>query len=271
MSMLEKKAIFRLFQLLLAWHVLFFPSVIQAEERLESGINPAEMATLPPYCKARVSPNTAEFESWHKQLGPKFMDIHHYCTGLNYINRYFKSRDNTLRKYYLSRVIPEMNYTMKDLPPAFPLAGEMYLNRGYGHRLSGNKATAMMDFIKAVELGPKRPQAYSRLIDSYLEAKNKAKALEVASSGLAHLPDNKMLQRKYLELGGKEPFPKPVSDPPAKTEAAMQPEAPAVPASSPASMINKPETVASEPVQTEPAKERIGSPSNPFCRFCPTE
>ena len=253
-----------------------------AEELLPEKPSPAEMAVLPEYCKARSQDtHSAEFEAWEKRLGQKFLGIHHYCFGLNFVNRYFTAHERRRRDYYLGQAVPAMDYVMKDMPDSFPLAGEMYLNRGYAYKLMGNKAQAMSDFNKAVALGPRQPQAYSRLIEAYLETKNKAKALEVASKGLAQLPGNKLLQRKYLELGGKEPFPKPIEDAAtakvgqaaqvdqaAAADSSAKPAAPGDAAKSAADSGAK-EGKAGEANSDAPKPAPIGVPGNPYCRFCP--
>jgi tetratricopeptide (TPR) repeat protein len=262
-------------------------STSHAEELLPEKPSPAEIAVLPDYCKARsLDPHSSEFDVWQKRLGQKFLGIHHYCFGLNYVNRYFTSRERHRRDYYLGQAVPAMDYVMKDMPDSFPLAGEMYLNRGYAYKLMGNKAQAAADFTKAVALGPNQPQAYARLIDSYLDSKNKAKALEMASNGLAHLPGNRLLQRKYLELGGKEPFPKPVdgtataaskeaapaqADKTAGTDSSDTPAAQATPGDvGKSAQESGPKDVKPGDADSNaPKPAPIGVPGNPYCRFCP--
>lgn len=269
-----------------ALFVALFISVSHAEEVLGDKPSDRELMALPEYCKARMNEHSPEHEAWAARLGPHFLEIHHYCFGLNYLNRYFGAQSERVRKYYLGQAVGKMSSVIDHVSDSFPVAGEMHLNRGYAYKLSGNSAAAIADFIKAVQLDPKLPQAYVRLIDSYVESNNKAKALELAMSGLSHLPGNKTLQRKYLQLGGKEPFPKPVEEKAATESKPVAPNPAGNAASSDASVKSEfavePGAV-SKATQASGAKDAdkanansspptpapIGAPGNPYCRFCP--
>lgn len=256
-----------------------------AEAPLGERPSAAELAGLPEYCKARLQDaHSPEYQAWAERLGHKFLGMHHYCFGLNYINRYFTTSSPRWRGYYLSRVLPEMDYVMKDMPDTFPLAGEMYLNHGDARSLMGNKAAALADYSKAMEIDPRQPQPYYRLIEYYAEAKNRAKALDVASKGLTHIPDSALLQKKYLQLGGKKPFPVPVNPDDSSQDAAPTSNKNATPSNASTksdnaivsgkapqsapdmagkdSKANDPDSGASKP-------SPIGEPGNPYCRFCP--
>jgi tetratricopeptide (TPR) repeat protein len=223
-----------------------------------------------------------------QRVGPKFLGIHHYCAGLNYINRYQYRVTDKNRKYYLSRAVPEIDYVAKDMPPGFPLAGEIYLNRGIALQLMGKDAEALTDFNRALQRDSGQVQAYLAIADYHVKKKNKSAALDVVSTGLKNVPDNKRLQRRYLELGGKEPFP--VAEAPTSPDAKAVPDdqvkpgsndsvtAPSEPSASAAPMGPDASSVADpapenrgdeEKATNESTKTEIGSPTNPYCRFCP--
>lgn len=251
---------------------------------------PSEMALLPEFCRVRATDNqnSPEFQSWMQRIGPKFLGIHHYCAGINYINRYQYRIADKHRKYYLSRAVPEIDYIAKEMPPEFPLASEIYLNRGIALKLMGKDAEALADFNRSIDRDPRQAAAYLVIADYHIKAKNKPKALEIVSAGLKNAPDNKRLQRKYLELGGKEPFPSAEVQPtPDKGTGPQDPIKPrstenlATPQSAPANVqVPDPNTggsgvaasvntVRGEKTQNEPSTPGMVTPGNPYCRFCP--
>lgn len=241
----------------------------------------SEMALLPEYCKVRATDDqrSPEFQSWMQRIGPKFLGIHHYCAGLNYINRYQYRVNDRNRKYYLSRAVPEIDYVAKSMPADFPLAGEIYLNRGIALQLMGRDAEALSDFSRSLQSDPQQVQAYIAIADYHSKKKNMSKALEVVGTGLKNVPANKRLQRRYLELGGKEPFPVAESQSVAEeksTPASVESSGEGEPTASPQDLVpDSVDTPSSEnqgheeKAMDEVKKPEIGSPTNPYCRFCP--
>lgn len=270
-----------LFMLLSVW-----AAATSASDLLPWAPTPSEMALLPDYCKVRATDDqrSPEFKSWMDRVGPKFLGIHHYCAGLNFINRYQYRVTDRNRNYYLSRAVPEIDYVAKDMPAGFPLAGEIYLNRGIALQLMKKEGEALLDFNRAVERDAKQVGAYLAIADIHEKRGTKVKALEVVSRGLTEVPGNKRLQRRYLALGGKEPFPggtatrdeamaetgsaKPES---AATDAPVPGNA-AVPAEKelPAPETGRAQESSEQSVTpVEETRPGIGSPTNPYCRFCP--
>src|SRR3569833_1682971 len=194
----------------------FFSMSAKGSDLLPWG--PTDTALLPAYCKARAidSQRSPEFKAWMQRLGPKFLGIHHYCAGINYINRYLRLVNDPKRGYYLSRAVPEIDYVVKDMPANFPLAGEIYVSRGYANRLMKNDAAAAGDFMKAIEHDPNQIRAYSYLGEIYAASGKKNKALELITIALKRAPNSITLQQKYLDYGGKPPFPEPVPIPAAE-------------------------------------------------------
>jgi len=262
---------------------------VHAAELLPSRPTVPEMALLPEYCKVRLTEDqgSLEFRSWMQRLGPKFLGMHHYCNGLNNINRYLYRVADKKRGYYLSRVLPEMDYVAKDMPPDFPLAGDIYLNRGIALQLMKKDALAITDFNKAIKHDPKQIRAYLEIADIHSKTKNNVKALEIITNGLRQVPDSKRLQKRYLELGGKEPFPSPVVDPVTRTEnssvsqtnkaepdsSVSKPDAGLAQQSAPQSVPEDDGKDAKtiERDSSSPKSAPIGVPGNPYCRFCPPE
>lgn len=243
---------------------------------LPSRPTPDEMALLPDYCKVRYteSSTSPEFRAWMQRVGPRFNGMHHYCNGINQINRYLHRVADKKRNYYLSRALPEIDYVAKDMPPDFPLAGDIYLNRGIALQLMKRDSLAIIDFYKSIEHDPKQVRAYIAIADMHSKANNNPKALESITTGLRNVPDSKNLQKKYRELGGKEPFSKPVDAAPNSfVENAPVPEidkeggAGSVARSDAENITKDAKDIEHDPGVTQSAP--IGAPGNPYCRFCP--
>lgn len=232
----------------------------------------SEMASLPPYCKIKMksSPSSLEYKAWQSTLGKDFLHTHHYCAGINFINRYYRSRTQQDKRFNLNNAQNNLQYMVAHADPSYSLMPDVYLNLGVVYSLSNQTAQAITHFNKAIELNPRQPKAYNALSDYYAKTKQSAKALEIVTAGLRYNPDTKSLQRRYTELGGKLPYPEPIEPTPAVEAVAAKPEVPATPkpTASLAEPAASPTTV--QPATAEPiAEPQISSPTNPYCRFCP--
>lgn len=262
--------------------ILFFWMRSQAHAVDISGPHDAEIGSLPPYCQVKLNPKSPnrEIEMWNKTLGRRtYGSLHHYCFALNYMNRYRRtigSERGTLRSF----AINDFNYVLQDPDLRSPLIPEMYLNRGQALRSARQDAEAIRDYYKAIELNPKLVRAYSELADYFAAKALTAKALEIVTQGLRHLPDNKVMQRNYTKYGGKLPYPEPLVRPEEKPAAEPmaatgQPEE-SKPVVKPSTVTPMPPSGATEkvtpdsslptPEQAPPTKD---TDKSPWCRFCP--
>jgi tetratricopeptide (TPR) repeat protein len=260
-----------IFILLLAW-----AGSISPVAALDMSIRPnaTEAMSMPPYCAARFSAaqGSPEWNSWVDRIGENFLDIHHYCFALVAVKRYWAARSPSDRGFYLQRALNNFDYIINAAKPDFTLRAEVYSDRGNVYKLMGKPGEAAKDFNQALSANPRIARPYLQLADLYAGSKSSKRALETVTEGLRHLPDSKSLQRRYLELGGKKPFPEPVvvktaePVPPQAVEPAPVPAAAAEPASAP---VVSPE--ATPPATTVESPPPIGTPKNPYCRFCPPE
>lgn len=229
-----------------------------------------EMASLPPYCKARMKSGqgSPEYKMWEGTLGKDFLHTHHYCAGINFINRYYRARSQQDKQFNLRSAQGTLNYMVEKASPAYSLMPDVYLNLGVVYSLTNQAAQAITHFNKAIELNPRQPKAYNALSDYYVKTKQSAKALEIVTTGLRHNPDTKSLQRRYTELGGKLPYPEPIEPTSVVDVETAKPKEPPTPTSSSVEPAANPTSTA--PATVEPiAEPSIGSPTNPYCRFCP--
>lgn len=228
----------------------------------------SEMASLPPYCKVKMksSSSSPEYKAWESALGKDFLHTHHYCAGINFINRYYRARSQQDKRFNVNNALSNLQYMVDHADAGYSLMPDVYLNLGVVYSLANQTAQAITHFNKAIELNPRQPRAYNALSDYYVKSKQSAKALEIVTTGLRHNPDTKSLQRRYTELGGKLPYPQPIEPAPAVEAVAAKPEEPATPTpSSVEPAASQTTTKPAEPV----AQPKVGSPTNPYCRFCP--
>ncbi|MHB1083824.1 MAG: tetratricopeptide repeat protein [Thiobacillus sp.] len=237
----------------------------------------SELRSLHPYCTAllRGGSKSDEYKYWAGIVGPGFGHAHHFCQGLNLINRYYRATSAYDRKYYLGASLPEFGYMIKHAEPTSSLMPEVYLGRGTALWKLGRNGEAVADFLKAQELNPKFPRTYATLIEFYMENKLKAKALDTATEGLKQNPDSKMLQRRYVELGGEKPFPEPYQaaasevPPPAKSGDDAPPVTPQEASSTKEAGTDQAPAETETATAPAPPPPAIGAPDNPWCRFCP--
>lgn len=257
---------------------LILASVTPAVAGINTNVMPnaAEMSRLPIYCQAKLSgfagsKASPEASLWQSRIGENWLAFHHYCFGLTSVNRYWGARTAKERSYYLEVALNNFNYMVRAEKPDFSLRAELYSNRGEVFKLMGKPGEAVNDYHHALSINPRIVKPYLQLADLHVAGKTPARALETVTEGLRYLPDSKALQRRYLELGGKKPFPDPIvakaaEPPPQKSDEPAPPsetaiEKEAAPASSPESV----------PASTAQPQQTIGSPQNPYCRFCPPE
>ena len=225
------------------------------------------MISLPPYCMAKMElgPSSPQYKLWARTLGPDFSHVHHYCAGLNYLNRYYRALSPQDKKFNLQNALNNFNYMVSHAAPSFSLMPEILLNRGRVLTLMGNDAQAVNDLKKALEMNPKLIEAYTVLADYYKRTEQQKLALQTITEGLRHIPESRVLRRRYDELGGKKPYPEP--------HAATEPAADKKPdvASGGSSSTPKASEHADAKGGSEPDETTIGTPSNPYCRFCPPE
>jgi len=233
--------------------------------------NPTEIRGLPTYCQVKFNaPDPSpERREWEQRIGKNFLDIHHYCAALNSVKRYWRASDAKDRSLYLEQAMTNFNYMVKAEKPDFLLRGELYSSRGETFKLMGRKGEAIRDFNQAISIDPKMARPYLQLADLYVADKKTVTAQETITEGLRHNPDSKALQRRYLELGGKKPFPQPVVEKVTEPDTAQK----LMPESSPPNtevVLVKPAPSADQG-QADADKSQIGTPGNPYCRFCPPQ
>ena len=193
--------------------------------------------------------------------------MHHFCDCIRFTNRAYAALGNwNDMRYDLQLGIGGCDYVLSHTKPDFYMRPEVHLQKGKALQLFKQEGKAVVEFMEAIRGNPELAQAYVELADIQARSKKSGDALKTVTEGLRHAPDSKPLQRRYTELGGKLPYPAPIVTAPAEPQVAKPDEAAASASAAPrASTAATPAAPAAEP----DAPPKIGSPTNPYCRFCP--
>lgn len=227
---------------------------------LPYGATPLEQAM----CQARVY---SRLDRSNSNSG----HMHHYCDGLRFLDRAYAAMGNKQdMKHYMNESINNFDYVLTHTQEDYVMRGDVHIGKARALRLMGRNVEAAAEFNKALRYNSDSPDVYQALADHYQETGNKQKALEMATEGLRRNPNSKGLKLRYTELGGKLPYPEAV----AKTMPADEPKAEAKPEAAPPSgeATNQAADGANPTAPTGPTLQidppKIGSPKNPYCRFC---
>lgn len=243
--------------ILAAWLASALPAAAQ-----NPAYTPADVAQLPPHCLAKLKFDPRYTEAaFAPRFGEYWIHLHHYCHGLKWVNRARASADRRARLGNLGMAKGEYQYAARAAGAGFWMRPQIYVELGQVHLGLGQLGEALRLFTDVIGFSPTYVAAYLGLIEAHRKAGSAQAALEAATAGLRQAPDSQLLQKAYLELGGRQPFPEPLrrAEPQAQRPLAG-------------------ESVAIEPAETPAAPDRAtgdGSettnPSPSGCRFCPPE
>jgi len=179
----------------------FLPAMGNAVEAFRS--TPSETAM----CKVKMRDYDPSLVSNPKDVG----HMHHYCDCLRFANRALRYPSSDPRfKHNIRESIDGCSYVIRHVTPSFYMLPNVYVARGRAYLLAKEEGKAAGDFMKALALDREFVPAYIGLIKFYQKTGNKEEALKTAVEGLKRNPDSRPLKRRYLKLGGKEPFPEPI-------------------------------------------------------------
>ena len=245
-----------------------------AQSKATAPITDVEFQSLPAYCKGRLKGGTAaEKAPYEAQLGVNnFLHIHHYCIAMNIVNRLRSVVNRQERGTMMSEAIANYEYTINASEKTFWLLPQMRVEAGRMYLQIGKKGEAVQHFTRAISANPAYMPAYMPLIEVYKELGSSQSALEVATSGLRQFPDSKPLQKAYIGLGGKLPYPEPVSRAGATPQSSgddpthSRADGAVGQGGADSQKSNESAGAAMSATPAEPAQGVIGG-----CRFCPPE
>lgn len=272
-----------------SFNYIFLVFMLQLQSHTASAVEPfavteSELAQMPEYCQTKYGRdrgNHAISEKWRGIYGDQnWMNMHHYCDALKFIVRANKSLSNKADlRYNLEQAGQSIEHllTVEQTsdwilrPEAHVNLGKVYLRLAQLGR--GSEGKAIQNFENAKSAQTNYEPAYSALGDYYVEKGLKQKALKVIEEGLMYSPESKPLLRRFKALGGITlPAPLVVKQPTVSDEekrlpgTKMRPELDRSPKTLPSDMARPAST--QDPEDKAP-HSNIGSPSNPWCRFCP--
>lgn len=251
------------------------------------GLLPALVGAVPNFaktpqenamCQALIynGRDTSDRENW--------MHMHHFCDCIRFTDRASAGwgRPEDV-KYNLEIAIGGCDYVLGHTKPDFYMRPEVHVQKGKALILAKKNIEAVNEFLLAIRGNPNLTKAYIELGRVQVRMGTKQEALKTVTEGLRFVPDSKALQRTYTELGGKLPYPEPLvkkteptpgvdTTPGVGTPSATHQidisgttTGSSTPAAiTPTAAVEKPADAAALP----PTPPKIGSPKNPYCRFC---
>lgn len=186
---------------------LLVPKHVEAEpHRFDQA---REMFMLPEYCKytqdfrAHVAGGSdkTQIERWTSIMGPTFNHMHHYCYGLQAINRanfMSPTREERLHNWGVS--VSEFDYVINRAPADFSMLPEIYTKKGISLIQLDRVGPGMVELQRAIDMKPDYWEAYAAISDYYRDAGQPAKAREWLEKGLAIRPDTMPLKRRLSAL-----------------------------------------------------------------------
>lgn len=224
-------------------------------------------ALLPPYCKARLDPanHKAEFQQLSRQFGGgNWGHMHHYCYAADFWVKYRSAQKEQDRRFHLNNIRTNLEYIVTHTRADFFMRPKVYMELAEVHKLSGQHGESVKYLQDAIAFNPRYAPAHVALVALLRQQGANSAALEAATRGLRYAPESASLQQSYLSLGGKKPFPEPVTDqPPAAPPQATTDEAQgADPAEPPSGVTPGNDENAAAPLPVEPTSG---------CRFCPPD
>ena len=165
-----------------------------------------EQKLLPRYCQDKfgAKKDRSKAIKWSRKFGGAWQHLHHYCAGLNFINRANRSWDDKEnKKFNLNRARTNFEYMVNHTDKSFVLLTDVYYRLGEVYKMRNNFSEASKQYSKSIELNPKYVKPYRGLSDIYIKSGQFDKAIEILEAGLKKKPKSKSLKRKLSEAKKK--------------------------------------------------------------------
>lgn len=175
-------------------------------------VGPGELARLPEYCAVSQSFAVGGFPEgplpvqvpWIARMGPAFWAVHHYCWALINAGRAeAPGVPRATRDHLLRRAIDDVDYVLRNSPPDFVLAPELFLRNGDYYDKLGLPVQAMEYYELSRRKKPDYWPAYARLAALQARLGKRDIALQVLDEGLAVLPKHPELTAARAALTQK--------------------------------------------------------------------
>lgn len=162
-----------------------------------------ELKMLPSACIAKQTEDPEEVRKWKTVLGEAFVHLHHYCHGLNALNRINRGLGD--RDYLLDAALSDFRYMEHQVAEKNVLIPEVEFNIGYVLYQLNRIKEAITPIQKAIRLKPDYVQAYLLLSYCYDRVGDTAGAAGILRSGLAKAPNSQALQSALARINSAKP------------------------------------------------------------------
>ena len=246
----------------------------QALAALPYGPTEAEVATLPDFCRAKTgNVSQAERIAAERSLGANnWLHIHHYCYAVNFVkNRLNSARTPNERRGMFNNIIQDYEYVLKNAERTFWMRPQIHLEMGRVYEKMREKGAALGQYAQAINFNPDFQAAYLPLIAVQRDLGDSKAALATATEGLRRFPSSKGLKKAYLSLGGKEPFPEPITREAAAPRDARPEASPVTPKDDRESSAASVESESAAKTVPDAQAESVDDEANRGCRFCPPD
>jgi len=221
----------------------------------------AELSNLPAHCSRRLKGVATPQDNANYPHG------HHYCFGLNFVNRAMRSSNQNDRRFNLQSAKGEFGYVIDRIQKSHWLYPQIQTDLGRVLQKLNENGPALNAFNQAVLSNPTYEGAYAGLVEILQKTGDKSSVLEVVTTGLQHIPNSRYLRKIYLESGGKEPFPEPIVGSKDQAPAAASDLGP----DTPVSTVDAQPANDENPVGASASKNSVNDTPEAGCRFCPPD
>lgn len=164
-----------------------------------------DFALLPPFCKAKLSPNATpqEINLWSNKLGPNFMHTHHYCAALHSLRvaqTIYSKTEKAEKAGWISSALNEIAYMEQHASPTYILFPHIYTTKAEAYLEIDQHINAFTYFNKAITANRKFTKPYALMSDYYVKNNNKKEARIILEEGLKYSPKSKQLNRRLDKL-----------------------------------------------------------------------
>ena len=168
----------------------------------------ADFALLPPYCAAKYNRPGTNPDKWKRLFGRQnWVHIHHYCSGLDNINKAHKLIGNPEKSRHRLRVaIKGIDYMLENATANFVLLPELHLKKGQIYAELKQYSNAFTEYNNAIRLKKDYSAAYANMSDLYVKTGNREEAIKTLEKGLKMKPNSKKLARRLEELKNMRPI-----------------------------------------------------------------
>lgn len=169
-----------------------------------------------------------------------------------------------------NEIIANYAYVLEKGEKTFWMRPQIHLEMGQVYERMQEKGAAMGQYAQAISFSPDFQTAYLPLIAVQRNLGDSKGALTTATEGLRRFPSSKGLKKAYLDLGGREPFPEPITRGTTLPQDARPQDAPvSTKVERQGSEVSVESESAVKPVPDAQA-ESVDNDSR-GCRFCPPE